>query len=231
LIPSIFDYFEKILIINLTSRTDRRSEMMDQLSKVGLLEDPRVIFFEATRTSDPGLFVSAGMHGCFQSHLRALQFAATSNQSVLILEDDCDFENDIFGYRTDGDWDIFYGGYSALGSTNLHEADIIGAHFMGFKAPAAKIAAEYLAGLLEKDAVPEPKAASEPSYNPSIRPPPDGAYVWLRRVHPELKTQFALLSKQRASRTDTGDLRFFDRIPILRDFARVARSLKRRLAD
>ena len=39
--------FDQISIINLRSRADRRCEMMGELDRLGLKNDPRVEFFEA----------------------------------------------------------------------------------------------------------------------------------------------------------------------------------------
>jgi hypothetical protein len=52
----------------------------------------------------------------------------------------------------------------------------------------------------------------------------------MRRAHPELVTTFAMLGVQRASRTDIGDTRWFDRVPGLRGLAGLARRLRSRLA-
>ncbi len=45
----IAELFDRIYIVNLPERTDRRREMEDQLVKVGLGGHPRVMFFPAIR--------------------------------------------------------------------------------------------------------------------------------------------------------------------------------------
>ena len=227
-----FTPYDRIEIINLPHRKDRRREMMAQLRKVGLENDPRVQFFPAISPQETGIFSRRGYLGSFLSHLELLKKAAASGKSILILEDDCDFiVPDALEYRMPEGVDVFYGGYLiASNPDDPADSDIIGAHFMGFSARAAKAAAEYLTAFLEPDFPPDPRAAAMPDYNHAIRPPIDGAYVWFRRAHPELITVFAMLSDQRASRTDIGDQRWFDMVPGLRGLAGVARSAKRKLS-
>ncbi len=227
----VFDQFDQIRIVNLAQRRDRRAEMVAQLRKVGLADDPRVAFFPAIACDDPGPFRRTGSYGAFLSHVALLRAAADAGQSILILQDDCDFIiPDATEYRIVGDCDIFYGGYVASDPTDLPNSDIIGAHFMGFSANAAALACYYLAAYLEPDFPLDPVAAAKPDFNPAIRPPIDGAFVWFRRAHPELVTQFAMLGVQRASRTDIGDQRFFDKIGGLRTLASIARRLRARMS-
>lgn len=222
--PKVFAAFDRIRIINLPARKDRRAEMERELEQVGLLHDPRVAFFPAVRTTDPGPFGSPGAHGCFLSHQAIIGEAAEAAESVLILEDDCTFFPAVASYEMPDGWEIFYGGYLAASHPDDPlRGDIIGAHFMAFSASAARVTADYLRDYPGPDFPVDPVAAKEPGYNPAIRPPIDGAYVWLRRKHPELRTEFAMLSGQRPSRTDIGTQRWFDRLPLVRSAAEIAR--------
>lgn len=225
----LFDYFDLIRIVNLKHRKDRRREMEAELGKVGLLGDPRVSFFEAITTPDSGPFRRTGSHGAFLSHLALLKEAR--GQSILILQDDCDFLlPDILDYKLP-DCDVFYGGYSASDPQKPHDSDIIGAHFMGFSGRAASAAVDYLERYTRDDFEPDPRASKEPGYDSTIRPPIDGALVWFRRAHPEYKTVFASLGFQRPSKTDIGDQKWFDRLPLVRDVAKWARKTLRRRPD
>jgi glycosyl transferase family 25 len=208
----IFDDFDMIRIINLPERTDRRRRMMRELRRVGLADDPRVGFFPAIRPADAGPYSSVGAHGVYLSHHAILKEAAAKNASVLILEDDCDFVPGIATYQAPERWDIFYGGYYAAQPDRLYESDIIGAHMMGFSAVAARQVADYLTALPPD----------------GEHPPIDGAYVWFRRAHPEVKTVFATptIGNQRPSRTDIGDLAFYDRLPIVRESVELARRVR-----
>lgn len=210
----ILDSFDMIRIVNLPERRDRRREMMRELRKVGLADDPRVAFFPAIRPADKGNFSSIGAHGVYQSQRAILREAAAKKASVLILEDDCDFTADTESYATGTPWDIFYGGYYAADPANLQTSDIIGAHMMGFTAEAARRISAY-----------------EPTLGPGVEHPPiDGLYVWFRRDNPDVATAFAVppIGNQRASRSDIAAGKIFDRIPVVRDLVELLRRLRRR---
>ena len=205
--------------------------MEAQLARVGLRADAdaRLAFFPAISVDNPGPFMNNGTHGCFMSHQAVVEQAAQQGKSLLIIEDDCDFLDSIAGYQVPPGVDVFYGGYSASDPSNLEGSDIIGAHFMGFSARAVQLLANYLNSMFKLDFAPDAQAAAQSNYNAAIKPPVDGAYVWFRRAHPELNTVFAMLTEQRSSRTDIGDKRLFDRLPVIRELAEAARRWKRRL--
>lgn len=209
----LFDHFDRVRIINLKHRTDRRAEMQGELRRLGAGHDPRVAFFDACRFDEAGTFSSIGARGVYHSHLAILEDAATHGASVLILEDDVDFTATARDAVLPDDWQIFYGGHYATTPDDLHRSDIIGAHCMGFRADVVPRLAAYLRELLGR----------------ADHPPVDGAYVWFRRAHPGLVTHFALppIADQRPSRTDIASLRFFDRWRGLREVAGFARSSKR----
>jgi glycosyl transferase family 25 len=209
----IFDSFDRIRVVNLAHRRDRRAQMEGELRRIGLAGDPRVSFFPAFRPEDRGDFTSIGARGVYASQKAILDQAAEAGESVLILEDDCDFEPHVTHYEAPEAWDIFYGGYEPSNWADLQGSDIIGAHMMGFSATGARLMSNYLRDL---------------SYT-GIHPPIDGAYVWFRRAHPGVVTHFAAppLGHQRSSRTDIASLAFFDRWPGLRSMASAARRINR----
>lgn len=210
---SIFAAFDRVIVISLPERKDRRRVMERQ----GFAFE----YFNAIRPADKGQFATVGFRGSYLSHLAVLSHGG----SVLILEDDCTFTAS--DYRVPVGTDIFYGGYEhASDPNNLHDSNIIGAHCMGFSARAAKLASSYLSGLLDGTISPDPRAVAEGGVNPGILPPIDGAYVWFRRAHPELVTVFRKISKQwPPSRSDCTPGRF-DGIPTLRPLLGIARQLK-----
>jgi glycosyl transferase family 25 len=209
----MFAPFDMIRVINLPERRDRRREMRRELAAAGLENDPRVAFFPAIRPVDAGPFSSIGARGVYQSQLAILREAAGRGCSVLILEDDCAFSPAVRDFDFGEGWDIFYGGYDAADPENLAGSDIIGAHMMGFSAKGAQAVCAYLDRLTLTEG----------------HPPIDGAYVWFRRAHPEVPTRFAVppLAHQRSSRSDIADLRFYDRLPLLRTMAGWARGVMR----
>ena len=207
----LFEAFDRVRVVSLPERQDRRRGIARQLRGVAFE------FFDAYRVSGPGLFRKAGSFGCYLSHLQVLSEAALRNESVLILQDDCTFRPEAYDYEVP-QCDIFYGSHAADGSC------IIGAHCMGFSASAARLAKDYLLALLDPNAPPDPAAKTEPGFDPSIRPPIDGALVWFRRAHPDLTTAFAHLADQRRSRSDVTPSRV-DRLPVLREAVRLTRWL------
>ena len=222
----IFDQYNRVRIINLPFRVDRRREMDRELLNVGLLGNPKVAYFQALQFPDAGVFHCIGANGAFHSHLEVLQEALAVGESVVVLEDDCRFLNGIRYARCNPDTDILYGGYArASGAAELHDADIEGAHFMGFSVEALKQLVPFLQSLLDLRTPIDPKKVRS-NYNPSVRPPIDGAYVWFRRCYPEYKTQFLHLAHYRISATNIGEQRWFDQLPILRGMANKARRLK-----
>jgi len=188
--------------------------MEQELKRVGLEGDARVRFFAAQSFDNAGTFYSIGARGCYDSHLSILREAAQNGHSVLIVEDDCDFEPKAVAYDLPGDWQIFYGGYGPDWVIDPETSDHIeGSHLMGFRGDTVPILAVYLEQLLTRDD------------HPSV----DGAYMWFRREHPEVRTHFAVpcIGNQRQSQTDVGERRFFDRSPGLREAASAARRLRR----
>ncbi|MEO6716867.1 MAG: hypothetical protein ABIM50_06415, partial [Novosphingobium sp.] len=85
------DCFDRIRVINLAERRDRRRDMARELAAIGLANDPRVSFFPAIRPENAGDFTSVGARGVYLGQLAILREAAAANESVLILEDDCTF--------------------------------------------------------------------------------------------------------------------------------------------
>ena len=207
-----FDPFDRIRIISLPHRTDRRHGMNRELQKMNLAGDPRVAYYPAIRPESPGAFTSIGARGVYASHLNILREAAGAGEAVLILEDDCAFAEAAADCTIETDWDIFYGGYTAHSPDDLHNSDVEGAHMMGFTAGGARRVVDYLDSLDIE----------------GVHPPIDAAYVWFRRAHPEVSTYFAVpsLAGQRPSRSDIATLQWYDRWPLVRQFSNMVRSLK-----
>ena len=211
---TVFDYFDEIRIINLPGRIDRRREMDDELKLLGLLQDPRVSYFPAIRPDNQGSFSSIGARGVYESQKNILCEASTANKSILILEDDCEFIIGAQNHVMPDDWMIFYGGYEAANPNELITTDIIGAHMMGFSRQGARLVSAYLENL---------------DYD-GQHPPIDAAYIWFRRAYPEVPTYFAVppLAQQRSSRSDIADLKWFDKMPVVRALAGSLRAFQRK---
>jgi len=227
----IFDEFDHIYIVNLKSRPDRRREMRTQMRLIGLADDPRVAYFNAIRTKDAGPFIRVGSHGAFLSHLAILKRHMNTDETILILQDDCDFVPSANERVIEGRWDLFYGGYHQLDPGDVQESNIQGAHCMAFRPKIIPRLVEFLeavySGLYRPASI-----ENMDSSNSAIAPPIDGAIVWFRRENRDVRTVFHRISYQRSSKTDIGDPSLIDRIPplalISRFFLRMFRRAKTR---
>ena len=220
--------FERIYVINLPHRADRRAEMAAQLARVGLTFDsPNVTLFKAIRPDDAGEFESIGARGCFMSHLEILR-DARDLRSVLILEDDLDFVPDV-GPLLDKaraalppSWGVFYGG--CVVNMDLRSAPLTRVpakvrtettHFVGFNGAVVGRVIGYLEAILAR---PRGHRDGGPMHV-------DGAYSRFREDNPDVETFVASpqLGFQRPSRTDIHALRWFDRTPLVRNAVQALR--------
>jgi len=232
-VTQLLDEFDRVFIINLASRADRRVEMNEQLARIRQpLRAGHIEFFEAVRPDHAGGFPSIGARGCFESHLSVLQTAQSLGlRRVLILEDDLNFAPDFLDEQAyvaaalnQEDWGMFYGGYrirQALPSDDILAELLAGAwvecsHFVGFQGEAIGQAAQWLAQLAQRQ-------PGDPAGGPMHV---DGAYTWLRRTHPEMRTLMAVeqLGYQRASRTDIHELPWYDKVAGVRNVVATLRS-------
>ena len=62
---STFAGFDRIRIINLPARRDRRREMLGELRRIGLANDPRVAFTDGVLVADMAPFRAPGEKGVF----------------------------------------------------------------------------------------------------------------------------------------------------------------------
>lgn len=222
------DDFERIFVVNLAHRTDRRAEITEQLALVGLsFDSPNVALFGAVRPIDAGGFDSIGARGCFMSHLQILR-QARSLRNVLILEDDLDF---VPGIRAaigpalealPADWGVFYGGCVidlAPGAGPVTQVapptPLRTSHFVAFNGPVIGRLVDYLEAILQR---PPGHIDGGPMHV-------DGAYSRFRADNPTMRVFVAIpeLGYQRASRTDIHSLKWFDRMPIVRELVQTIR--------
>jgi len=222
---SPLSYFDRIFVINLPSRADRRREIDRQLRRIGLsLQSPLVELFRAIRPDQKGDFQSIGARGCFLSHLDVLRLARQRKYGrIVILEDDVNFAPrfeahiaDCVAALRDQPWDVFYGGYQLSRPIELTrplallppDEEVGLTHFVALSNRAIVAATEYLSMMLTRP-------PNDPQGGPMHV---DGAYGWMRRAHRELISRLAVpqLGYQRRSRTDIHALRWFDRFPVVR---------------
>ena len=224
----LLSFFDRIYIINLVHRGDRRREMQAELARLGLgLDHAAVTLFPASAPPDQGNFVSRGARGCFESHLAVHKDIVSRGLShALVLEDDADFvpnfERALVAPTSrlkEDDWDMFYSvqpveaqaGDEELGNGLISlgpEHTFRTTHFLGFSARFSRRAVDYLQTLHDRE-------RGDPRGGPMHV---DGAYGWMRKACPDLRVLATKrpLSTQRASRSDIADLRVWDRLPVVR---------------
>jgi glycosyl transferase family 25 len=226
------DYFDRVYIINLPYRVDRRKEMEDQFRKISVdNHHPKISFFPAVRPLDAGEFPTIGARGCFSSHLAVLNDAQKNGYTkVLLLEDDVDFSSDflvqiepVIEKLKTKNWAIFYGGYlNELSVTDMEPLDssagVMGGHFMAFQQPAIAGLAEYLTLMIGRK-------GGDPLGGPMHV---DGAYSWYRQQNPGLITLVSAnqLGHQRSSRTDIHQNKWYDSAPIVSSLVAFVRRYK-----
>lgn len=233
-------YFDRIFVINLPSRADRRREMEQQLQRIGLsLQSPLVELFSAIRPEHKEAFESIGARGCFLSHLEVLRLARERRYArILILEDDVNF-SPRFALQVGScltalrrqPWDLFYGGYRLHRPWPLSQPltvlpadeEVLLAHFLALSSRAIEASIEFLSDMLARP-------CGHPLGGPMHV---DGAYSWMRRAHRELLCQLAApqLGCQRRSRTDIQALRWFDRFPGFKEAVATTRALRNALTE
>lgn len=236
---SLADLFERILIVSLPSRTDRRRDMVKQLQHAGMpLQPGRVEFFDAIRPDDAGGFPSIGARGCFLSHLTLLSQARDDRlANLLVIEDDLSFtarflrdQSLVVDRLRSTPFELVYLGHKlfesptepepAEGATFIPwQGRIDQTHFYGITRETIARLAECLDQIRQR-----------PPGHPDGGPMQiDGGFNTFRRQNPDVTTLIAVpeLGVQRSSRSDIASAKFFDRIPVLRDLADMARSVRR----
>ena len=231
MMDGFFSAFDRVYVINLPARADRRRELEAEFARVGAkLRAPNVTIFPAIRPDGEAGFGSIGAHGCFRSHLGVLEDAASRGLSrILVLEDDVSFARELadrggaLAATLDRrDWSLLYGGCrldpegraalrpdaSGLATLPPHQGAML-AHFLAFRHDAIAALVPYLHRMLAR---PPGDPAGGPMHV-------DGAYSWFRRAHPQMTTLLSIpeLGHQRSSRSDIHDLRWYDRAPAARE--------------
>jgi hypothetical protein len=226
------EVFDRIYVINLPERADRRKQIRRQLELAGLgLDDPCVDLVAAIRPENRGKWPSIGARGCFLSHLKVLRDASERGcESILILEDDMDFSqkflnagSSVLKEMSNNDWNFVHGGVEAgEGCPRLqalrHDQVIPLTHFVAFRGQETigKIV-PYLEAMSERD-------EGDPNGGPMHV---DGAYNWFRKQNPEIASFVCTprVAYQRPSRTDIHDLGISDRIPVVREIKNLSRAV------
>lgn len=231
------EFFNRVYVINLPYRVDRRNAMEKELESAGMpFTLGKVELFEAIKPDSAGPFESIGYRGAFLSHLAVLKKAKELQlKNVLIMEDDLaisehleDYEDSIIEQLQESKWDIVQFGYfpdrfvklgeSAFATLEPFSGEVIGAHFYGVNGKALEQLINFFEMLLSRP-------AGHPDGGPMS---PDGALNIFPWQHQDIVRLISIPSfgGQRSSRSDCyPDLKWFDRLPVFKRLATVARDL------
>jgi hypothetical protein len=224
MINALRQYFDRIYIVNLPGRSDRRREILAHLNEVHL--------FPGVRPRKRAGFRNRGVRGCFLSHFKILQeIDRLKLSNALIMEDDLEISplllraQDRLMTNLDGTkWHIVFFGHfvpdCSSGEVRMerYTGTVLGTHFYGVNRPAVEPLCMFLEELLARP--PSHPCGGPMSY--------DGALSSFRSSHPRFVTLISRpsLGAQRSSRSDLSP-RWFDRIPLIRNAANRARQYLR----
>jgi hypothetical protein len=229
------DYFDRVFIINLRERVDRRAEMLGELQRAGLDPEPgRIEFFPAVKMNEAAGFLNAGYHGCFRSHLEVLKLAfAAGVRNVAVLEDDAAIasrfgqdEETLVQQLQTADWGIAYIGHGLEAPADRptivrpYTGKVMLAHFYAVNGPVLGRLIDFMERTLHR-----------PFGHPDGGPmSPDGALSFFRARNPDILTLVTSpnLAVQRSSRSDLAP-KWFDSVPILAHILGLLRKAKRQL--
>lgn len=121
---NVENFFERVILISLSKRQDRRELFFDALKKTGVNWNVEIFdAIDGLKTGTPELFrgIGAGAFGCWLSHLEILLRAANEGwNNYLVFEDDAIF---LYGFceklersleELPEDWDQFYLGFQPI---------------------------------------------------------------------------------------------------------------------
>ena len=230
----LINQFERVYIVNLPERSDRRREIEADLGRFGLRVDgDKIRFWKAIRPDGAGLFPSTGTRGCFLSHLSILNHAIDDGlETILVMEDDLAIDErfvqsqpEMCRTLQEGSWDFAY-----LGHVEAMHGDggkptwqsgrqpLATTHFYALNRRVMRALRDHLQACLER----------EPGHPLGSPMHVDGAYSLFRMQHPQAQTLIATpsLGAQRSSRSDIFPNKWYDRTPVLVHLAGWMRAVK-----
>ncbi|WP_414625212.1 glycosyltransferase family 25 protein [Calothrix sp. CCY 0018] len=226
------EFFDRIYVINLPSRKDRRREIERELKNAGMpFTSGKVELFPAIKPENSEPFYSIGCKGCFLSHLNVLKQAKMQGlKNVLIVEDDLEiaeyfqqYEDVILAELIQTNWDIVHFGYCdspekdvSLPIFQSFSGEIIGTQFYAVHEKVYDQLINFFEVLLQRP-------AGHPDGGPMS---PDGVFNVFKWQYPDITRLIAVPSfgGQRSSRSDVSPS-WFDQLPILKTFVESLRKL------
>lgn len=227
---ALLSAFDRIYVINLPARADRRRETEAELRRLGLdFSHPKVTLFRAISFDEADDWPSKGARGCFASHLAVLRaHLARGDERALVLEDDVAFAPGLparlpaEAEALRGDWDMIYATHSFPGSGALVSLppgrEVVQLHMIGVSRRLAERAIPYFEAI----------AARPPGHPDGGLMHVDGAYSWLRAACPDIDARGTTraYAVQRPSASDIAPGKWFHRVPFWKLASRAARRLR-----
>jgi glycosyl transferase family 25 len=230
-LPTLNQYFDRVVVINLPSRTDRRRDMEEQLRRINLNAE----FFAASQVNEVGDWPSLGARGCFLSHYSVIKSSLEANvRNVLILEDDLDFSGKLAAAEprlvdaiATEPWDFLYLGHieplpAPVGDFELVPwiAGLRTTHFLAINQSILPRLVAFLEDVMSR---PDGHPLGGPQHV-------DGAYSMFRAQNPDVITLILNpnMGFQRISESDIATNRL-DKVPGLRGLKSMLRSARRKL--
>ena len=230
---NMIDFFDRTRIINLASRGDRREETDAEFAKYGFpIHTEKVDYFPACCPPSAEGFPSAGVRGCFLSHMTVIEEAKRDGlNNVLVLEDDISFSKHILEYGAmatetlkDLDWDIAYFGHALESDPKATcwkavDQPMLLAHFYAINGKTLGGLVQFLHQVLARP-------PGHPDGGPMHY---DGALNTFMKQNPQIKAYYFSknLGYQRPSMTNLHEVSFLDKHALFKPFASTLRQLKR----
>lgn len=225
--------FDRVRIISLARRKDRREETLEELDTLGdRIDGPRIGWFDALAPATADGFPNAAVRGCFLSHLSVLENAlAAGVERLLVLEDDVAFIDDapallpgLLARLDTTDWRMAYLGHGLPRAAGTPRWQAVSgptpqAHCYAIHGSALADLVAFLRAILNR-----------PPGHPEGGPMHvDGALSLFALAQPRGRALFATrsLAYQRPSRTDLHRCSVIDRSAWLKPLARPIRQFKR----
>lgn len=236
----LLDFFDRIYVINLPERVDRREQMRAELASIGVpLDHPKLRIMHGQWSESANGFASLGVYGNFMSHLRILrEVHAAGAGAVWIMEDDAIFRRQLRDPRVQariverlqgGGWDLCYLGHGlpasrvrALPGELLvplpSDQEFTWAHCYGVSTRGLGPLLAYL----------EETLVHPPGHPRGGRMYIDGALNMFRRFHPDAVTWVSSpnLSSQRGTTSNLSQRRSYDDVAWLQPVVSRLRGLR-----
>ncbi len=229
------EQFDRVYIVNLPYRLDRRREIKAELQRFNIsIDGDKVRFLEAIRPDHEEGFPSIGARGCFLSHLKLINEAIKDDlENILVMEDDLcldarflEIQDEICSALKGKEWGFAYFGHVAepSGADHFHwsstDQGLQTTFFYALNKSVLRPLRDYLEACLIRP-------AGDPIGGPMHV---DGAYSMFRHQNPQFTTLISMpsIGHQRSSRSDVFANKWYDKLWGFKHLVAYLRMLKNR---